>query len=454
MPLDANSTAEQGLRKELSAGQMAMVAVGGSIGTGLLLGSGAALQIAGPAVIITYIVGAFLAWTVTNALGELASAHPAAGSFGLYAELYLNPWAGFVARYGYWTSVVAAVGAELIAASTYSAYWFPAVPGLAWVAIYAFVLLLINLRAVGDYGRFEFWFAMVKVATIVAFILTAAWLLFGGRAAPQYLNHGGFIPHGPMSPFLAVSFALFSFLGIEMVAISSGEAKSANQIPRATRIMFAMLAFVYLGATSVLVGVLPWDRVGITQSPFVTVFVVAGIPAASALMNFVVLTAALSGANANIYAASRMLFSLARGGHAPASLGKLNASGAPRRALLISTAGVLLALVMEKFAPQSAFLYIVGASVFGGMLAWWIALAAHIAFRRKISAEQLAALPMRAPGGAVSSAIGFIGIVLAIGSTWWVPQSRITIVSGLPYLAILSIGYLLVRKRRSSGTIS
>ena len=161
-----------------------MVAVGGSIGTGLLLGSGAAVQIAGPAVIVTYVVGAFLAWTVTNALGELASAHPAAGSFGLYAELYLNPWAGFVARYGYWTSVVAAVGAELVAASTYSAYWFPAVPGLAWVAIYAFVLLLINLRAVGDYGRFEFWFAMVKVATIVAFILTAAWLLIRRPCRP------------------------------------------------------------------------------------------------------------------------------------------------------------------------------------------------------------------------------------------------------------------------------
>ncbi len=243
---------------------MAMVAVGGSIGTGLLLGSGAAVQIAGPAVIITYILGAFLAWTVTNALGELASAHPAAGSFGLYAELYLSPWAGFVARYGYWTSVVAAVGAELVAASTYSSYWFPAVPGVVWVVIYAVVLLFINLRAVGDYGHFEFWFAMVKVVTILAFILVGASLLLGHRAAPQYLNHGGFVPNGFASPLLAISFALFSFLGLEMVAISSGEARSSSEIPRATRIMFALLAFVYLGATAVLVGVLPWNRVGVT----------------------------------------------------------------------------------------------------------------------------------------------------------------------------------------------
>jgi L-asparagine transporter-like permease len=218
--------------------------------------------------------------------------------------------------------------------------------------------------------------------------------------------------------------------------------------------MFALLAFVYVGATAVLVGVLPWNRVGVTQSPFVTVFVVAGIPAASLLMNFVVLTAALSGANANLYAASRMLFSLARGGNAPVALGRLNSAGAPRRALLVSALGVLLALVMERWAPQSAFLYIIGASLFGGMLAWWIALASHIAFRRQLSPAQLAALPMRAPGGAFLSALGFIGIAVAIGSTRWVPQSRITIVSGLPYLAILSIGYLLLRKRRSGGTIS
>jgi L-asparagine transporter-like permease len=431
-----------------------MVAVGGSIGTGLLLGSGAAVQIAGPAVILTYLAGAFLAWIVTNALGELASAHPAAGSFGLYAELYLNPWAGFVARYGYWFSVSIAVGAELVAATTYSQYWFPSVPGVVWVGVYTAVLLFINLRTVGNYGRFEFWFAMVKVVVIVLFILAGTWLLVGGRTPQHYTSDGGFFPHGPAAPLLAVSFPLFSFLGIEMVAISSGEARAAKEIPRATRMMIVLLAFVYVGATAVLVGVLPWNRVGISQSPFVTVFDVAGIPAASTLLNFVVLTAALSGANANIYAASRMLFSLARGGYAPARLGRLNAAGSPRLALLVSGIGVLAAIVMERWAPQSAYLYIIGASLFGGMLAWCVALAAHIAFRRRLSPAALAALPMRAPGGAILSAVGVGGIALAIASTWWVPQSRITIVSGLPYLAILSLGYLLARKRLRSGTIS
>jgi AAT family amino acid transporter len=450
MSPDNDNKQEAGLRQQLNAGQMAMVAVGGSIGTGLLLGSGAAVQIAGPAVILTYLVGAFLAWTVTNALGELASAHPAAGSFGLYAELYLNPWAGFVARYGYWFSVSISVGAELVAATTYCQYWFPTVPGMVWIAVYTSVLLLINLRSVGHYGRFEYWFAMVKVVAIMAFIMAGTWLLIGGRVPPQYRANGGFMPHGAVSPLLAVSFALFSFLGLEMVAISSGEAKAAKEIPRATRIMFALLAFVYVGATAVLVGVLPWNHVGISQSPFVTVFDFARIPAASALVNFVVLTAALSGSNASIYVASRMLFSLARGGYAPSALGRLNKAGSPRLALLVSGIGVLAAIAMEQWAPQSAYLYIIGASLFGGMLSWWVALAAHISFRRRISAAQLAALPMRAPGGAILSAIGFIGIALAIASTWWVPQSRITIISGGPYLAILTVGYLLARKRLRS----
>ena len=429
---------------------MAMLGVGGSIGTGLLLGSGAAIQIAGPALILTYLIGAFLAWTVTNALGELASAHPGAGSFGLYAELYLNPWAGFVARYGYWFSIAVAVGAELVAASTYSRYWFPAVPGVVWVVLYAALLLLVNLRPVGDYGSFEFWFAMVKVVTIVVFVLAGSSLLLSRRVTPQYLNHGGFFPNGLVSPLLAVSFPLFSFLGLEMVAISSGEARAPKEIPRATKIMFGMLTFLYVGATAVLVGFLPWDRAGVMQSPFVTVFVVAGIPAASTLMNFVVLTAALSGANANLYAASRMMFSLARSGHASPALGRLNASGSPRLALLISGIGVPLALLTEHWAPRSAFLWLIGSSLFGGMLAWCVGLAAHIAFRRRLSPAELAALPMRAPGGAVLSAIGLAGILLAVASTWWVPQSRITILSGPPCLAILSLAWLLVRRRPRS----
>lgn len=432
---------------------MAMVAVGGSIGTGLLLGSGAAAQVAGPAVVLTYVLGALVAWVVSNALGETASLHPAAGSFGVYAELYLNPWAGFVARYSYWFAVVIAVSAELIAAATYTRFWFPQIPGLVWVLVYAGALLFVNLRKVGDYGRFEYWFAMIKVATIALFILIGAALLIGHRVTPEYQADGGFFPKGPFSPVLALSFALFSFLGVEMVAISSGEARSASEVPRATRWTFALLTFAYVGATAVLVGVTPWHHLGVRESPFVTVFEVARMPAASTVMNLVVLTAALSGANANLYAAGRMIFSLARGGYAPARLGELTAAGSPRNALLVSSVGIFIAIFMERVTPQSAFLYIIGASLFGGMLAWWIALAAHIAFRRQCTAEQLAALPMRAPGGAALSAIAFAAVLFGVMLTWWVPQSRITILSGPPYLLVLTLAYWLARKKTPASLV-
>ena len=303
---------EQGLKRELTARQMAMVAVGGSIGTGLLLGSGAAIQVAGPAVVLTFVLSALISWTVAMALGEMSAIHPAAGSFGVYADLYLNRWAGFIARYGYWFAVVIVVGSEVVAAATYMRQWYPAVPEIVWMVTFGLFLLAINLFSVGHYGTFEYWFALLKVVTIFVFIVMGAALLFTGKVQPQYVASGGFAPKGWPAPLMAISFGLYSFLGIEMVAISSGEARSSKDVARATRIAFATLVLVYVGAMAVLVGVMPWKNAGVSESPFVTVFKVAGIPAAGFIMNFVVLTAALSGANASLYVASRMLFALAR----------------------------------------------------------------------------------------------------------------------------------------------
>src|SRR5262252_883313 len=249
---------ERGLRRELSARQMAMVAVGGSIGTGLLLGSGAAIQIAGPAVVVTYVIGALITFTVAMALGEMSSFHPAAGSFGVYADLYLNRWAGFIARYGYWFSTVTAIGSEVVAAATYMHRWYPNVAPLVWMIAFGLFLLAINLFSVGHYATFEYWFALIKVVTIFVFILAGAALLFGGKVQPQYVASGGFAPHGWTAPLLAISFGLYSFLGIEMVAVSSGEARSRADVARATRIAFATLVFVYVGAIAVLVGVMSW----------------------------------------------------------------------------------------------------------------------------------------------------------------------------------------------------
>src|SRR5215467_6293718 len=399
---------EQGLKKELSARQMAMVAVGGSIGTGLLLGSGAAIQVAGPAVIISYVLSALIAWTVAMALGEMSSVHPAAGSFGVYAELYLNRWAGFIARYGYWFSVVIAIGSEVVAAGTYMQVWFPKVPVVVWMVVFGLFLVAMNLFSVGDYGTFEYWFAMIKVVTIFGFIVTGAALLFGGKVEPQYVSQGGFAPKGWLAPLLATSYGLYSFLGIEMVAISSGEARSAREVSRATNISFAVLAFVYLGAMAVLVGAMPWQSAGVSESPFVTVFKVAGIRSAGFIMNLVVLTAALSGANASLYVSSRMLFSLARSGYAPRRLGTLNSHSVPMGALMASMLGIVGAILVQLLSPKNAFLYIINAALVGGMIAWLVSLLAHLRFRRVIGAQQLAENGLRSPLGAIGSILGFV----------------------------------------------
>jgi len=436
-------TREQGLRKQLTAGQIAMVAVGGSIGTGLLLGSGAAIQVAGPAVIVSYILSAAITWTVAMAMGELSSMHPAAGSFGVYAEMYLNDWPGFIARYGYWFSVVIAIGSELVAAGTYMRVWFPAIPIVLWMVLFGILLLLMNLFSVGKYGTVEYWFAFIKVLTIFLFIIVGAILLLGRKVHPQYLDSGSLAPNGWGAAFLAASFGLYSFLGIEMVAISSGEAQSSAEVARATRIAFLMLLLVYVGAMVVLVGVMPWKQAGVTQSPFVTVFQVARIPAAGFIMNLVVLSAALSGANATLYVASRMLFSLARSGDAPHKLGELNQQGVPMGALLTSMLGIVAAILIQLFVPIKAYLYIINAALIGGMLAWLVSLAAHVQFRRRLSPEQLSSLQLRSPLGPAGSILGFIAIVAAIVATAWVGQARVAAYSSIGYLVILTAAYLL-----------
>ncbi len=440
---------ESGLRHQLSAGQMAMVAVGGSIGTGLLLGSAAAMEIAGPAVILSFALAAFLCWTVTMALGELSSVHPAAGSFGLYADLYLGPWAGFISRAGYWIAISVSVGANLVASATYMRYWFPAMPPLLWIAVFSLVLIVINLRSVGDYGRFEYWFAMVKLVTMVTFIIIGGALLADGRVAAQYTAQGGFFPRGAIAPLLAMTFALYTFGGIEMVAITTGESRTAAEIPRAVKWTFTTLAVVYLGAIVVLVGVMPWNRVGVTESPFVTVFRTVGIPAASSLMSFVILTAALSGANANLYSASRMLFSLARRGWAPAPLGRLNAAGSPKLALVASSYGIVVAAVLEKWASKNAFVYILTGALFGLMLSWLVSLAAHISFRRQMSSAKVATLPMRSPLGAWGSMLGLTLVTAAILKTWC--DSRISRLSGVSSLLILTVAYMFLRASKKSS---
>jgi len=443
------SSPEAGLRHQLSAGEMTMVAVGGSIGTGLLLGSAPAIELAGPAVILSFLLAGFINWTVAMALGELACAHPAAGSFGVYGDLYLNRWAGFLSRTGYWAGIAFSIGGEITASAIYMAYWFPQVPRIVWIALFSALLLLVNFRSVHSYGRFEFWFAMIKVVTIAAFVVLGATLLLDGRAMPQYTAQGGFFPRGTFAPLLAMTFAIYAFAGIEFVAVTSGESRSREEIAKAVRNTLVLLTVIYMGAITVLVGIMPWNRAGASESPFVTVFRSVNIPAAGHLMNFVVLTAALSGANAALYVSSRMLFSLARGGWAPSALGKLNSQGSPSRALLVSSYGIVAAFVLDKWAPRGAFEFMLRAAFFGMITSWIVSLAAHIVFRSRLTPAQAAALPMRSPFKGWGSVIGFIVVCAIVLRGWY--DSRVNLISGLVLLLVLTILYFILRPRKNQS---
>ncbi|HTR27579.1 MAG TPA: amino acid permease [Terriglobales bacterium] len=433
---------EAGLRHQLTAGQMTMVAVGGSISTGLFLGASSAISLAGPAVILTFGLAAFISWMVALALGELACAHPAAGSFGVYADLYLNEWASFVSRSGYWFATAFSVGAELVASATYMKFWYPHVPAWVWVAIFSAILLSTNLLSVHAYGRFEFWFASIKVAVIALFIVLGSALLLTGRAQPEYTTNGGFFPLGVAAPLLAITFAIYTFAGVEFVSITSGESTSPTEVARATRMTFRTLLALYLGAIVILVGIMPWNRAGTSESPFVTVFRSVSLPGATHFMNFVVLTAALSGANAALYISSRMLFSLARTGWAPRRLGHLSRTAAPTNALITSSYGIIAALLLERYAPGRAFEYILRAALFGVMLSWIISLLAHIQFRRRVTGEILA----RSPLGTVGSIIGLALVVSCVAKTWI--DSRVNLISGLALLLALSVSYLVIKASR------
>lgn len=436
---------EVGLKRNLSPAQLAMIGLGSSIGTGLFLGSAIAVKLAGPAVILSFVGAACIAVTMMWALAEMAAAHPAAGSFGLYAEMYLHPWAGFSIRLTYWLCMMVVVGSEVVAASIYCKFWFPGIPSWIWIGLFSLVVLYVNTTSVGHLGTFEYWLSMVKVVTIVAFLLLGTALLFGvgfprvGFA--NYTAHGGFLPHGWKGVSLGVILGLFSFFGVEVVGSTAGEAADPKvAVPKALRSAVGALVLFYVAGLTLVVGIAPWPQIGLGESPFVRVFQTVGIPAASHIMNLVVLTAALSSAVANLYFGARLAFSLARGGYLPSALGRLSGKGMPVTAVLVSAGGMVAALALSEYFKESLFVFMIGLSTFGALFAWLMTLLTHLAFRRFHKRHARPYLRL-GPPGPWASLLGLGAVLAVLVSTWWVPGFRITLLAGVPWLAALSLGY-------------
>jgi AAT family amino acid transporter len=451
---------EAGLSKGLSRAQITMIGLGGAIGTGLFMGSGIAIGYAGPAVVISYAIAAFAAFAavvMVFSLSEMAVMHPTAGSFGTYAETYLNPWAGFVVRYTYWMAQVIAVGGEAIAAGVYMTWWFPGVPVWIWSIGFALILLYANSRSVGNFGTVEYWFSVIKVTAIVAFIILGGATILGiGQTAVGFHNltglPGGFMPHGWRGVWMGVIMGIFSFTGIELIAVTSGEtADPKTAIPAALRSMALRLALFYVLALTILVSFVPWTETGakvVAQSPFVRVFEHTGIAHAAGIMNFVVLSAALSSMNANIYLCSRMLFSLSRGSYAPRFLGRLSKTGAPTAAILVSGGCILMAAAVSKLTPL-AYNYLFGVALFGAIFVWIMILLSHLAFRRRHRAQDL---PVRMPLFPVMQIAGLIllaAILITMGldTEFW----NISWIVGVPWLALLTAAYFIWKARAKAA---
>ena len=437
---------ERGLSHSLSARRMTMIAIGGAIGTGLFLGSGFAIGIAGPAVLVSYAIGALISLLLMGCLAEMTVAHPTSGSFGAYAEYYLGPLAGFLVRYSYWTCIVLAVGTEVTAVAQYMRFWFPALPG--WVSIVGFAgaLILVNARSVNLFGAVEYWLSAVKVAAIVVFIALAGYVIWRapfGAAAPgfhHYVDHGGFFPHGLWGAWSAVIVAIFSYLSIEMIAVAAGEAAEPRvAVARAFRATVARLIMFYLVTLALVLAIVPWTAAGTDESPFVKVLRTLAIPRAPGIFNGVILIAALSAMNSQLYITTRMLFSLARAGDAPPSLGLLSERGVPVRALLLSSGGIAIAVLLSVLAPNSAFILMVSISAFGAMFTWMMIFVTHYRFRRSRADARSSGLRMI--GFPFTTLLGAALMAAALVTTAFTQAFRMTLAFGLPFLIALTLVY-------------
>ena len=450
------SNREKGLQKELSAGQMAMIAIGGAIGTGLFLGSGFAIGLAGPSVLVSYAIGGLIALLLMGCLAEMTVAHPTSGSFGAYAEHYIGPWAGFIVRYVYWACVVLAVGTEVTAIGVYMAYWFPGSPQWLWVVLFSALLIMVNAMSVKAFGFVEYWFSMVKIVAIVLFILIGAYVVFGSRPAgiglDNYAVQGGFFPKGLWGTWVAVVVAIFSYMSVETIAVAAGEAKDPERaVTGAFRATMLRLAVFYLASIALMLAIVPWNATNADKSPFVKVMEIIGIPGAAAVINFVVLIAALSAMNSLLYIATRMMFSLSRAGHAPKRFGRIRGNGVPIDALAISCAGIAIATVLSVVAPEQSFALVMAHAMFGGRFTWFMIFTTHWFFRRRWVKEGRPGPGFRMWGFPWLTLLG-AGLVLAIlVTTYFTPMFRLTLLVGLPFLAVLVAVYLAWYRPLSGG---
>lgn len=437
------------LHRGLEERHIQLMAIGGAIGVGLFLGSAGAINKAGPALLLTYIAAGAILFFIMRALGEVAVEKPVAGSFSSYANEYISPLAGYLTGWTYWFMWIVTCMAEVTAVGVYINFWFPSVP--QWLSALGAVICmtLVNLVAVKAFGEFEFWFALIKVVTIIAMIVVGGIMIVtglgnGGVATgiSNLWSNGGFFPNGISGPISALAMVAFAFVGIELIGVTAGEAKNPDKtIPSAINKVFWRIMIFYVGALAVMMAIYPWDKIGTIGSPFVLIFSNLGISAAAGIINFVVLTAALSACNSGIFTTGRMLYNLSREGSAPKMFGELNKSQVPMKGILISSFCMLIGVLLNYVVPGKVFSYVTSVATFAGIFVWFIILLAQMKFRKKLNKEQVSKLKFPMPLYPLTNYISMAFLIFVLVVMCFSPDTLVAVIVGPIWLVILIVCY-------------
>ncbi|TDC73579.1 amino acid permease [Streptomyces hainanensis] len=456
-PRDAggrSAAPEEGYHRGLGGRQVQMIAIGGAIGVGLFMGAGANIARAGPSLVLMYALAGCVIFVIMRALGELLLYRPVSGSFAEYAREFLGPFYGYATGWTYWLLWVVTGMAELTAAAIYVHYWFPAVP--QWLSALAFLLVLFgaNLVSVRLFGEIEFWFSMVKVTAIIGMIviglgvLTLGFSRAGDTATVTNLwSHDGFFPNGVGSSLLTLQGVMFAYVAVELVGVTAGEsADPERSLPRAINSLPWRIVLFYVGSLTVILAVVRWTEFDSGVSPFVAAFAEIGIPFGAAVVNFVVLTAALSSCNSGMYSTGRMLRDLAGNSEAPARFGRLNGRQSPAFAISVSVALMGIGVVLNYLVPEKAFGYVTSVATACGLWTWSMILVSHLRYRRGVLAGRLPASSFPAPGGSVASAVALLAL-LGVGVLMGVdPDARISLYVGTVWAVCLLLGWFAMRR--------
>jgi len=452
------SQAEPHLARNLRNRHIQLIALGGTIGVGLFLGSAKAIHQAGPGLLLAYAVGGVAIFFILRALGELLTYRPVAGSFASYAEEFCGPFAGFVTGWTYWFMWITLAMTELTAIGIYVRYWFPDVPQWLPALIALAVLYGANLLAVRVFGELEFWFALVKVVTIVALILIGLGVIllhYGSFAATASFSNlwshdGGFLPFGVVGVLLTLQMVAFAYSGVELIGVTAGEAQDPlRALPKATNGIIVRILIFYLGALIIIMSLVPWEELSPTVSPFVYVFERLGIPGAATIITIVVITAASSSCNSGLFSTGRMLWSLAQRGQAPSRFATLNANHVPAAGIHLSAAVMLVTVALNFLVPKEVFTWLTSIADIGALWTWGIILVAHRNYRQAVAAGRAAPAPFRMPGAPVANWVVLAFLVLVTVLLAPDPDTRVALYVAPVWFVLLWLGYKATQGRKS-----